>query len=227
MTDDDTAFREASGILKLFALGAHQPRPGSVRDQALRHAAQDSAPAPAPPAILAYLNLANKLSVSWDTIHYMKPPTATPPSLAPGASSAEWDAEWMRGLHLADTSKPFGATFAGAFVPGSLEGVWEGLFTNLLRTLRCSRCDGNRRPTLHRPPRRTSLLRIHALGASQRSAGKPYIKAVNWKQTQPIPSAVREMIVQECKPEHFQDCAVVFSGLDADVAGDIGMSHSR
>ena len=68
---------------------------------------------------------------------------------------------------------------------------------------------------------------IHALGASARSAGKPYNKAVNWKQTQPIPSAVREMIVQECKPEHFQECAVVFSGLDADVAGDIGMCPSR
>ena len=68
---------------------------------------------------------------------------------------------------------------------------------------------------------------IHALGASARSAGKPYNKAVNWKQTQPIPSAVREMIVHECKPEHFQECAVVFSGLDADVAGDIGMCPSR
>ncbi len=86
-------------------------------------------PAPAPPAILAYLTLANKLSVSWDTIHYMKPPTATPPSLAPGASSAEWHAEWTRGLHLADTTKPLGAAFSGAFVSGSLEGTWEGLFT--------------------------------------------------------------------------------------------------
>lgn len=86
-------------------------------------------PAPAPPAILAYLTLANKLSVSWDTIHYMKPPTATPPSLAPGASSAEWHAEWTRGLHLADTTKPLGAAFSGAFISGSLEGTWEGLFT--------------------------------------------------------------------------------------------------
>ena len=63
---------------------------------------------------------------------------------------------------------------------------------------------------------------VGALGASARSAGKPYCKAVNWKQTKPIPSAVREMIVQECVPEHFKDCAVVFSGLDADVAGEIG-----
>lgn len=87
------------------------------------------APAPAPPAILAYLTLANKLSVSWDAVHYMKPPSATPPCLAPITSSREWDAEWMRAFHLADTSKALGATFSGAFIPGSLEGVWEGLFT--------------------------------------------------------------------------------------------------
>jgi hypothetical protein len=38
-----------------------------------------------------------------------------------------------------------------------------------------------------------------------------------------MPSAVKDMIVEECKPEAFAECAVVFSGLDADVAGDIGM----
>ena len=31
-----------------------------------------------------------------------------------------------------------------------------------------------------------------------------------------------EMIVQECHPEFFKDCDIVFSGLDSDVAGDIG-----
>ncbi|OCH94509.1 aspartate-semialdehyde dehydrogenase [Obba rivulosa] len=65
---------------------------------------------------------------------------------------------------------------------------------------------------------------IHALGASPRSAGKHYAKAVNWKQVRPIPSQVREIIVHECKPEHFLECEVVFSGLDADVAGDIEAS---
>lgn len=63
---------------------------------------------------------------------------------------------------------------------------------------------------------------IHALGASSRSAGKHYPKAVNWKQTSPIPLQVKEMVVQECKPEHFAECAIVFSGLDSEVAGDIG-----
>ncbi|KAI0056992.1 aspartate-semialdehyde dehydrogenase [Artomyces pyxidatus] len=62
---------------------------------------------------------------------------------------------------------------------------------------------------------------VHALGASERSAGKPYRKAVNWKQTDPIPTAIRDLLVHPCSPQFFLDCAVVFSGLDADVAGDI------
>ncbi|KAF7312291.1 Semialdhyde-dh domain-containing protein [Mycena indigotica] len=62
---------------------------------------------------------------------------------------------------------------------------------------------------------------IHVLGASSRSAGKPYATAVNWKQIAYMPNVVKDLIVQECKPEAFRDCAVVFSGLDADVAGDI------
>ncbi|KIL60968.1 hypothetical protein M378DRAFT_130168 [Amanita muscaria Koide BX008] len=62
---------------------------------------------------------------------------------------------------------------------------------------------------------------VHALGASPRSAGKPYAKAVQWKQTTPIPTNVADMIVNECKPEHFLDCQIIFSGLDADVAGEI------
>lgn len=66
------------------------------------------------------------------------------------------------------------------------------------------------------------FLVVHALGASSRSAGKPYEKAVNWKLSTPIPPAVRSIVVSECVPEHFSDCSVIFSGLDADVAGDIG-----
>ena len=63
---------------------------------------------------------------------------------------------------------------------------------------------------------------IHALGASSRSAGKIYPQAVNWKQTSPIPVVARTLVVQECVPEKFAGCAIVFSGLDADVAGGIG-----
>ncbi|WVR07125.1 aspartate-semialdehyde dehydrogenase [Kwoniella sp. DSM 27419] len=65
--------------------------------------------------------------------------------------------------------------------------------------------------------------KIHALGASSRSAGQQYGKITKWKLNTPIPDFVKTMVVQECKPdaEGFKDCGVVFSGLDADVAGDI------
>ena len=63
---------------------------------------------------------------------------------------------------------------------------------------------------------------IHALGASSRSAGKEYASVTKWKLASRIPEKVRSMIVQECVPEPFKECGVVFSGLDHDVAGDIG-----
>ena len=63
---------------------------------------------------------------------------------------------------------------------------------------------------------------VHALGASPRSAGKPYDQVVHWKLSQPIPSYVRGIIVKECESQNFADCAIIFSGLDASVAGDIG-----
>lgn len=47
-----------------------------------------------------------------------------------------------------------------------------------------------------------------------------------------MPNSVRDMIVKDCKAAEFKDCDVVFSGLDAEVAGEIGMfglspSHPR
>ena len=63
---------------------------------------------------------------------------------------------------------------------------------------------------------------IHALGASARSAGKKYQVAVKWKQSTPIPNGVKEIVVKKCEPNDFEGCKIVFSGLDADVAGEIG-----
>jgi len=65
---------------------------------------------------------------------------------------------------------------------------------------------------------------LHAVGASSRSAGKKYKDAVKWKQASPMGKHVEELIVKECKASEFADCDIVFSGLDADVAGDIGNS---
>jgi len=136
---DEAAFHSANSVLKLIALGAHHyslctpswvnfnpsltPKDGSV----LTHYGMPlrlAPPAPAAPAILAYLTLVNQLSVAWDTISYMKPPDPTLPAVL-GATSTEWEAEWSRALA--------GVAVAGSqecvLVPGSLDGFWEGLFT--------------------------------------------------------------------------------------------------
>ncbi len=60
---------------------------------------------------------------------------------------------------------------------------------------------------------------VTALAASERSAGKKYKYAVNWIGSTPIPANIAEMVVVEARPD--LDCDFVFSGLDANVAGDI------
>ncbi|KAB5562982.1 semialdehyde dehydrogenase [Coniochaeta sp. 2T2.1] len=64
-------------------------------------------------------------------------------------------------------------------------------------------------------------LKLVALGASSRSAGKKYRDAVKWKQAQAISPEVGDLVVRECRADLFADCDIVFSGLDSDVAGDI------
>lgn len=67
-------------------------------------------------------------------------------------------------------------------------------------------------------------LSIHAVGASSRSAGKLYKDAVRWKQSRPMSKDLANLEVRECKATKFADCDLVFSGLDSDVAGDVGES---
>jgi aspartate-semialdehyde dehydrogenase len=66
---------------------------------------------------------------------------------------------------------------------------------------------------------------IAFLGASERSAGKTYKNAVNWFMTEPIPKQIAEVTVGNCTPG--ADCRVVFSGLDAGVAGEIEENFAR
>jgi len=63
---------------------------------------------------------------------------------------------------------------------------------------------------------------LHAVGASERSAGKKYKDAVKWKQSYPMSKKLGELVVRKCTPEGFKDCDIVFSGLDSDVAGEVG-----
>ena len=66
---------------------------------------------------------------------------------------------------------------------------------------------------------------IHALAASDRSAGKAYHKAVNWFMDSPLPERIAKTEVQACRPS--MDCPLVFSALDASVAGDIEEDFAR
>ena len=63
---------------------------------------------------------------------------------------------------------------------------------------------------------------LTVVGASKRSAGQRYKDAAKWKQAQPMSKKLGNLVVQECRPEAFKDCDIIFSGLDSDVAGDIG-----
>lgn len=63
---------------------------------------------------------------------------------------------------------------------------------------------------------------LHAVGASERSAGKKYKDAVNWKQSLPMSKELGELVVRPCKASEFMDCDLVFSGLDSSVAGEVG-----
>ncbi|KAJ3367291.1 hypothetical protein GGF31_007634 [Allomyces arbusculus] len=65
---------------------------------------------------------------------------------------------------------------------------------------------------------------LHALCASSRSAGKSYRAATKWKLATPMPSSVADQVVDSCsvtKESRLLECDVVFSGLDASVAGSI------
>ncbi|KAJ2464316.1 aspartate-semialdehyde dehydrogenase [Coemansia sp. RSA 2337] len=65
------------------------------------------------------------------------------------------------------------------------------------------------------------MFRIHSLGASERSSGKPYSSATKWKMSELMPAEARNVVVKACDPALFAGCDVIFSGLDASVAGDI------
>lgn len=62
---------------------------------------------------------------------------------------------------------------------------------------------------------------ITKLGASERSAGKPYEVAANWIEPSPMPETVKKHVVSTCNPEAFSGVDFVFSGLDSSVAGEI------
>lgn len=141
---NEKLFLHASGILKVIALSAHKyplcypdwvdfvPRRPKIPPTIVKHYSSELrlvAPAPAAAAILAYLILVNKLSMLRDPESYTKVilPRLDVERTVP--RGAETDCDWARLRNLADPKILLRPTMAGAFTPGSFEGVWEGVFT--------------------------------------------------------------------------------------------------
>ncbi len=72
---------------------------------------------------------------------------------------------------------------------------------------------------------RHPLFEVVALVASERSAGKPYREAARWLQSEPLDERIGGLVVEgvDAAPE----ADVVFSGLDASVAGDVEADWAR
>lgn len=66
---------------------------------------------------------------------------------------------------------------------------------------------------------------IAELAASDRSAGKKYSEAVNWVMQSQLDTNISEMVVQKCEPN--LKSKIVFSALDASVAGEIEEDFAR
>jgi len=63
--------------------------------------------------------------------------------------------------------------------------------------------------------------KVVAIGASERSAGKPYASAAAWGLSADVPTAAARQPVVACAPVHFTGVDFVFSALDASVAGEV------
>ena len=64
-----------------------------------------------------------------------------------------------------------------------------------------------------------------ALAASERSAGKTYAEAASWRLDVPMPAAACDLPVLAAEPG--LECDVVFSALDAAVAGPIEEAFAK
>ena len=63
------------------------------------------------------------------------------------------------------------------------------------------------------------------LGASDRSAGKPYREATSWRLNGTMPASVEDLPVNECKPNNAP--RLVFSATDASVATEIEQAFAQ
>ncbi|KAI0297857.1 hypothetical protein B0F90DRAFT_1818953 [Multifurca ochricompacta] len=162
---DDAEFRNAISILKLLALGAHQYpvcRPAWVDFVPNQTVGRNAAPpayaeypplSPPPlaaPAVLSYLSLAPRSSTGIDALQPMSPLAPSSVSLQAFRMSFEWDCEWERCKRLAGSDTPTVESPTGTFKPGTMEGIWEGLFTYTEFTAYAALLSGAPPPTLNK-----------------------------------------------------------------------------
>jgi aspartate-semialdehyde dehydrogenase len=69
------------------------------------------------------------------------------------------------------------------------------------------------------------LFAITEITASESSAGKPYADAVNWKEGMMIPASIKNLKIKKSNAE--LDTKILFSALDAEVAGTIEEWYAR
>ncbi|KAG1773325.1 hypothetical protein EV702DRAFT_1243719 [Suillus placidus] len=128
-------------------------------------------PTMAIPAILSYLSLVGPL-VGPTRVVYKGPhaPNSFPSSLN---QSLEWDADWQRCMNLAEN--PLSSQFSGAYKVGSLQGVWEGVFTYTEFTTYAALLSGRSPSILHNcmvpQHRQTWKLREYHLTVSKGADG--------------------------------------------------------
>jgi aspartate-semialdehyde dehydrogenase len=66
---------------------------------------------------------------------------------------------------------------------------------------------------------------VAAVAASSTSAGKPYEQVARWREPVPLPGNIAGMIARDCAPP--LPGRIVFSALDAEVAGTIEQAFAR
>ncbi|KAG1797086.1 uncharacterized protein HD556DRAFT_1233823 [Suillus plorans] len=133
-------YRTFATVLKPTALAANKynichtpwedfiPRSCLLEPTCINHYSnpyQLTPPTMAIPAILSYLSLVGPLVGPARAVYKgLHTPNGFPPSLN---QSLEWEADWQRCINLAKS--PLASQFSGAYKVGSLQGVWEGVFT--------------------------------------------------------------------------------------------------
>lgn len=95
-----------------------------------------SPPTLSPAAILIFLTLALRVLVSPRADHAGGHSLQFPASiLSATRRSEDWDTEWYRCISLGQSDRC--RAFSKAYIPGSMDGVWEGVFTVSMRIPLC------------------------------------------------------------------------------------------